>query len=147
MATPLTPVVSKVLPGQGSIVRYVYEIPSVLPAMTSPRYELNVQTSNGKVLQFRLIYPNVTDTVGHVFTSDLGTRGTIDELIQTPTIQDGCFSQSGLGIYYENTDPQPDPLPKGGTGTGLLYFELDNLGLTPTGTITLELIIQDQVSG
>lgn len=148
MATPLTPVVSKHLPHLGNMQRFVYEIPSVLPSSTSPRYELDIMTSTGKIAQLRVNYdPGVgldTDVKLYIFTSDLGARKTIDHLIETPTIDDGCFSQAGeLGIYFENTDPAVANPAKGTTGIANLYVEVDNLGATnPTGTVSLELIIQ-----
>lgn len=148
MATPLTPVISKVLPNSPSIVRYVYEIPSVLPSSASPRYELCVKSPNGEIKQFRLVYPGTTDVVANVFTSDAGTTGTLDHLIATPTIDDGCFSQSGLNIYYENTDPTPFTTAKNPNGVAKLYIEVTNSGGTnATGVVSLELMVCDLVSG
>ena len=150
MATPLTPVVSKGLPFQGNAHRYVYEIPSVLVSSTSPRYELDIATDAGRIEQVRLNYPGVppgsfTDVVGFIFTSDLGTRGSIDHLIETPVISDGCFSQAGnMGIYFENTDPTPASTSKlGSGGVPRLYVEIDNNGTSfATGTLSLEIIIK-----
>lgn len=143
MATALTSVVSKRLPQQPNILRFVYEIPSVLPSSTSPRYNLEIDNDNGEILQLRINYTGNTTVEVFIFTADLGVRGTIDHLIETPSITDGCFSQGNLGIWFENTDPDPSPLAKGGTGTSRLYLELDNSGATnPTGVVSVELIIR-----
>ena len=143
MATPLTPVLRKFLNHLPRYQRFVYDIPSVLPASTSPRYELLVHSDEGIVQQLRINYPTVTDVAAFIFTSDLGARNTLEHLMETPVITDGCFSQGNLGIIYENTDP----VPVGKCGVELLYIEFDNTGASATGVIQLELIIQVDGSG
>jgi len=150
MATALTPTLQKYMRRLPSYQRFVYDIPSVLAASTSPRYELLINSDEGKIDQLRINYPNITDIKAFIFTSDLGARGTIDHLIETPVIDDGCFSQGNLGILFENTDPEPpstldcDLDPK---GVYKLYIEIDNTGASPTGVISLELIIQVNAAG
>jgi len=150
MATPLIPTLSKYMRRLPSYQRFTYSIPSVLAASTSPRYELLINSDEGTIEQLRINYPIATDIKAFIFTSDLGARGTLEHLIETPVIADGCFSQGKLGILFENTDPEvPSTLdcdldPK---GVYKLYVEIDNTGVAATGIIELELFIQVNAAG
>lgn len=139
MATPLTPSLQKILPNAPGIQRFVYEIPSVLNGTTSPRYELNVQSPQGKIEQIRIAYPTETTTQVFIFSADAATRLTIEEILRTPEF-DCYFPQANLGVWFENTDPAP--AEETSFGTPNLYIEIDNNGASATGVITVELIIQ-----
>jgi hypothetical protein len=148
MATPLTPTLRKFFTHLPQLQRFVYDIPSVLPATTSPRYELLLHSDEGRLEQIRLNYPGTPpgtfpDIAAFIFTSDLGARGTLEHLIETPVIDDGCFSQVDLKILFENTDP----VPAGKCGVEKLYIEVDNTGAVASGIIELELIIRVDGSG
>lgn len=143
MATALIPTLQKFLRSLPQLQRFTFDIPSVLPASTSPRYELLIFQDEGVIQQLRINYPLTTDVVAFIFTSDLGARNTLDHLIETPTISDGCFSQGNLAIIFENTDPIVPPK----CGNERLYIELDNTGLSATGVIQFELIIRSSGQG
>lgn len=138
MATPLTPHVARFMNLIAQAYKVQVTIPSVAASSTSPRYSIPIQAVEGVVLQVRIAYPAVTTVDFFIYSSDLGTRGSLEEIIRAEGITQ-CLQPPPQQIYFENTDPDKD---------AFLYVEVDNTGATlPTGELELELIIRVEGMG
>ena len=140
MATPTTLLVRKRLKISPHINRLVYSVPSVLPSSTSPRFELELMTPEGTLLQVKFVMSN--NALVDIFfgAEDIAFRGTIAEVHNIRSVTQDCPSANNINAIFENTDTPP----AGKNGVEKLYLEIDNRSsLEPTGAITLELMVHE----
>lgn len=155
MATPATRLKLEVL---RTIQRHTisrFTIPSV-PAMTSSIvYSLDVAVAEGILQGFRIHCPTGTDYTACVRSIEIGADYSVFEILRVEEIDTVGYQEMLLDISYSNDD-DIDITPDLETETvdtqnwissktekKLLYFQIHNIGATPTGTVTFELIIQD----
>ena len=102
MATPLTPIIKRYMNLIAQAHKTVVAIPSVPADDVSPRYEFEIPSKEGIILQVRMAYTSVTTTDLFLFTSDTGARGSLDEIIRAEGIT-MCLQPPPQQIYYENS--------------------------------------------
>jgi len=140
MATPSTLVSRARLPLSPHIDRIVATVPSVLPASSSPRYEILLQTFVGTILQIKFIVANNTMLNAFFGSEDVAFRNTIMEVHRLTNVSQECGSFPNIRAIFLNTDTPPP----GKCGVEKLYLEIDNLSSAEsTGLITLEMMIQE----
>ncbi len=155
MATPATRLKLEIL---RTIQRHTisrFTIPSVPAASSSIVYSLDVGITEGILQGFRVHCPTGTDYTVAIRSIEIGTDYSVFEILRVEEIDLVGYQEMILGIAYsndDNTDITPDLESETvdtqnwishPNETKLLYLQIHNIGATPTGVVTLELIIED----
>ncbi len=155
MATPATRLKFEVL---RTIQRHTisrFTIPSVPAASSSIVYSLDVAIAEGILQGFRVHCATGTDYTIAVRATEIGADYSVFEILRVEEIDTKGYQEMLLGIAYSNDD-NVDITPNleseivdsqnwisAANENKLLYFQVHNIGATPTGVLTFELVIED----
>jgi hypothetical protein len=118
---------------EGGLYRVTQTFPSVPASSSLTRTAVPIGNRGGKLVQVSCNTLNVVEFDFSIYQHATSLKNTVDEIYRAVSIQQQWTVNENLSARFRNADSPP---------TENLYFELDNLSLIPTSTITLTLYIK-----
>lgn len=131
-----------------------FTVPSVPATTSSPIYSIDCGVREGILQLFRVFAPTGTNYTIAVRVIETALDYSVYEVLRVETIDLKGYQEANLGVVYSNDEETNIPpelhttleeahnVPSPNAEKTLLYFQIHNLGGTPTGIVVFELVIE-----